>query len=619
MCGFVGILRRDGQPVQPELAALMLGPLQHRGPDGRGLLSANGIAVGHVRLSILDLSERASQPIATLDGGGVLVYNGEVYNYRELRTELERGGVRFTSTGDTEVVLQALAHWGPERAIPRFNGMFAFAYYDTRSRALWLARDRLGIKPLYLAEKGPELLFGSEPQAILAHPAMTRQPNRLAIASFLLRGRPDPRMTLFEGIEAMEPGMWWRVDGEGIRRRRWFHVLDALDVERLLEERATTAPARFEAALAESVRLHLASDVPLATICSGGVDSSLITAMARRHYPELRSYVADLPFARGEGDAAQRVADSLGIPLTRVKVNQEVYLRHWPEAVHYDGHPCFHRSNVALLALVRLCRADGVKVLLNGEGADELFGGYLWQEAAFRMHDWRSRLARVLLFPPWRRRQAVRRLRANRFKAIPGMETVEARAIATIDGDGELRRRALLAKLAPVRPRADREFLARCLDDLYYSLDTLLRRHDRMAMAASVEMRVPFIENQLIDFGMHLPRRAKFHRGQSKWVVKRVAEKFLPADIVHARKRAFPMPEDFDAGCEALLRRGWAGSLLQWSQATQEAMVEAARRDPRLRFLLVGFEIWARLGLGGEEAGGLAEELLAAATRGGDG
>lgn len=613
MCGFVGILRDDGGQVEPSLVARMLEPLQHRGPDGRGIWSENGVALGHLRLSILDLSERARQPIATSDGAGVLVYNGEVYNYVELRDELEREGISFASTGDSEVVLQALARWGPERAIPRFNGMFAFAYYDTRSRELWLGRDRLGIKPLYVAECGHELLFGSEPQALLAHPAVSPRPDRLAIASFVLRGRPDARLTMFEGITAIEPGSWWRVDGRGIERRRWFHVLDALDVDRLLSDDHRTAVSRFERALDESVRLHLASDVPLATICSGGVDSSLITAIASRHHPDLRSYVADLPFVRGEGDKAQRVADSLKVPLRRVCVDQELFLRSWPEAVAYDGHPCFHRSNVALLALVRVCRADGVKVLLNGEGADELFGGYLWQEAAFRTYDWRSRLARALIFPPKRRRRARRRLQAMRFKALPGVEGLSDRAIATVDGEGEIRRRALLEKLAPIRSRADRAFLMRCLDDLYYSVDTLLRRHDRMAMAASIEMRVPFIENRLIDLGIHLPRRAKFYRGHSKWVVKQAAQKLLPADIVHATKRAFPMPSGFDAGCEALLHGGAAGELLHWTEATRHAMVQIAQRDDKLRFLLVGLELWARHALGGEPPAALAEELLVAA------
>ena len=613
MCGLVGILRRDGEPADARIIDRMLSPMLHRGPDGRGVWAQNEVALGHLRLSILDLSERASQPITSAGGEGVLVYNGEVYNYRELRFELEREGAVFASSGDTEVVLQALLRWGPRRAIPRFNGMFALAYFDRRSRELWLARDRLGIKPLYVIERGSELIFASEPQALLEHPSVPCQPDRLAIASFVLRGRLDAHVTFFEGIEAIEPGSWWRVRGSSVERHRYFHVLDDLDVERLLAPVSSDAVTRFEEILDESVRLHLASDVPLATICSGGVDSSLIAACASRHQKDLHCYVADLPFERGEGEHAQQVADHLGMHLTRVPLDRESYLRHWPEAVWFEGQPLHARSSVALLALGRACRADGVKVLLNGEGSDELFGGYGTQANAYRAWGWRARVARGLDPSRPRRRRSLRHLRSARFMGRPGLDWLGSSGIAALDGDGELRRRALLEKLAPVRSDADRAFLVRCLDDLYVTLDPLLRRHDRMAMAASIEMRVPFLENGVIDFGMHLPRRAKLRRGQSKWIVKQAAEKLLPDQIVHARKRAFPMPRAFDVGSEALLAGGVAGELLHWTERTQRSLIPLARRRQGLRFALVSLELWGRLYLRGEKPDALASELLACA------
>jgi len=610
MCGFVGIIRRDGECVNSSNVELMLERLSHRGPDGRGVWTKDEVALGHVRLSILDLSDLASQPMVTSDGRGVLVYNGEVYNYCELRKELEHEGVKFKSTTDSEVVLQALVRWGPEHAIPRFNGMFAFAFYNTSNHELWLARDRLGIKPLYVAEYGRELIFGSEPQAILAHPSVPLLPDRLSIAAFVMRGRPDARLTMFEGITAIEPGSWWCIDDQGIKRKRWFHVLDALDVDRLLSASHDTAVDRFEKNLEKSVELHLASDVPLATICSGGVDSSLITALAQRYIKDLHSYVVDLPFGQGEGQSAQRVADSLGIQLTRVLVDRESYLKKWPEAVAYEGHPCFHRSNIALLILTRRCRAEGIKVLLNGEGSDELFGGYLWHESAFRSNQLYARIIRALV-PPRFRRKYEKKLRHGQFMPLLGVTGLGDSAVATIDGEGEIRRKALRDKLAPIRSRADRELLVRCLDDLYYSLDTLLRRHDRMAMASAIEMRVPFIENNMIDLGMHLPRRAKYYRGQSKWVVKKAAEKLLPSNIVHATKRAFPMPPAFDDGCEVMLQGGAAGDLLHWTKTVQQFMVQACRYNQQLRFLLVGFELWARINFDAEKPENLAEELLA--------
>ena len=305
MCGLVGILRRDGEPADVRSIDRMLSPMLHRGPDGRGSWAENEVALGHLRLSILDLSERASQPIAAAGGEGVLVYNGEVYNFRELRSELEREGAVFASSGDTEVVLQALLRWGPERAIPRFNGMFAFAYFDRRARELWLARDRLGIKPLYLAERGGELLFASEPQALLAHPAVSCRPDRLAIASFVLRGRPDARVTCFEGIEAIEPGSWWRIRGSRVERHRYFHVLDDLDVERLLAAAPADAVARFERAprreRAAPPRERRAARRDLQRRRRFEPDRGL----ASRHRKDLHCYVADLPFARGRGRRAR--------------------------------------------------------------------------------------------------------------------------------------------------------------------------------------------------------------------------------------------------------------------------------------------------------------------------
>jgi len=611
VCGLVGILRRDGEPADARSIDRMLAPMLHRGPDGSGSWAENEVALGHLRLSILDLSERASQPIMTAADEAVLVYNGEVYNYRELRSELEREGVCFASSGDTEVVLQALLRWGPERAIPRFNGMFALAYFDRRTRELWLARDRLGIKPLYAIERAGELLFASEPKALLAHPSVACRPDRLAIASFVLRARPDPRVSIFEGIEAIEPGSWWRVRGNRVERRRYFEVLDHLDVQRLLSGDPRDPVARFEQLFDESVRLHLASDVPLAAICSGGVDSSLIAAFASRHHKDLHCYVADAPVGEGEGDAAQQVADHLGVHLTRVPMDRESYLRLWPEAVWFGGQPVSHRSSVALLALARACQADGVKVLLNGEGSDELFGGYNSHEKAYRAWSWRARAARM--FDPSRRRsrQSFRQLRTQRFMGYYGLERLGTRGIAVLDGDGELRYRALWEKLAPVRSDADRALLVRCLDDLYVTLDSLLRRHDRMAMAASIEMRVPFLENDLIDFGIHLPRRAKLRRGQRKWVVKQAAEKLLPAEIVHARKRAFPMPHAYDVGSEALLAGGAAGELLHWTDRTRQRLIGMVRYREGLRVALVGLELWARLYLRGEKPDALASELLA--------
>ena len=337
----------------------MLATIVHRGPDGMGIWQEGRVAFGHRRLSILDLTEAADQPMLTNDGTGALTYNGEVYNYRELRRELEREGVRFRSSGDTEVVLQALHHWGPERALLKFDGMFAFAYSNRREGALWLARDRVGIKPLLAADIGAELIFASEAKALLAHPRMQRRLNRYAMAKWILWRGLWSHETLFDGIESLEPGSYWKITEKGIEKRTYFHVLTAVDVERLVAastENPTTFVSEFRDHLKRSVKLHLASDVPLATTCSGGVDSSLVAAYAKAELPDIGGYVADVSWKRGEGNQAERVGQHLGIPVRRVTVDRGRFLELWPFALWHADTPSIHSTNPALLAVAKVCR-----------------------------------------------------------------------------------------------------------------------------------------------------------------------------------------------------------------------------------------------------------------------
>ncbi|MFV1958878.1 MAG: asparagine synthase (glutamine-hydrolyzing), partial [Planctomycetota bacterium] len=604
MCGIAGIWgKREDEPAAGAALEPMLDRILHRGPDDRGRWDGPGTALGHVRLSILDPTARAHQPMVTPDGRGVLVYNGETYNFRALRRELEAEGVAFTSAGDTEVVLHALVHWGPRRAISRLNGMFAFAFLEVEEDVLWLARDRLGIKPLYVARPGSQLLFASEVKALLAHPAVERRPSWRHWATYLLRGWVEGRATAFEGVESLEPGSWWRVERDGsMQVHRHFHVLENLDVDRLIRtEREDPAAAvdRFERALQESVEAHLQSDVPLGTICSGGVDSSLITAYARDTYPDLVAYVADVSDGRdgeGEGAQARRVGRHLGVPMRTVPVDRTCFLRRWPQAVYHEDAPNFHPSDAALLELTDRCRRDGVEVLLTGEGSDELFGGYGWYAKTERM--WRRRRGFL-----WRLRHR-RRLRGDAVKLALGPlytdfarhdPMVRLRLMALLDTNAEVRPQRLMERLAAVVPVEDRALLVHGLDDLERYLTPILMRHDRCGMAAALEMRVPFLENHLIDLGLHAPRRWKLHRGRGKWIVKEAAMRRLPKDVVHAPKKGFPVPRAFARGAEGLLRGGALAELQGWSPRTLDAYLALTPADPGLSFRLASLELWARI------------------------
>jgi asparagine synthase (glutamine-hydrolysing) len=535
----------------------------------------------------------------------VLVYNGEVYNYRDLRAELEKEGAVFEGSGDSEVVLHALRCWGPETAIPRLDGMFALAYLDRARETLWLARDRLGIKPLYVSERGARIAVASEIKGLLAHPDVDARPDMQALAILMAQGRLSGKWTPFRGISPIEPGTYWKLTRQGVETRRYFHVLENLDAQRLVRasrDGARGAVEAFESAFAESVRLHLASDVPLAAMCSGGVDSSLVAAHAKRHHPELHAYVVDVGGAQGEAARAEQVGRGLGIPIRRVRLERPEYARLLPIAAWFHEHPLVFPSSPALLAVARRCRADGVRVLLTGEGADELFGGYPWQARAYR----RSRKARRR----WRRGARQNARVQTRLSGASRRGDPAGLGLATaLDSDSEQRAHAIFERLEGVEPVEDRVFLTRCLDDCYWHLGPILQHHDRMGMAASIEMRVPFLENALIDLALHLPRRAKLHRRQSKWVVKKAAEKRLPRDVVYAPKRGFWMPPAFHLLADGLLRGGAVAELFRWSSRSTQNLLERVAQNTTLRFQLTSFELWARLFLRGESCDELADRL----------
>lgn len=493
--------------------------------------------------------------------------------------------------------------------------MFAFAYLDLRSGDLWLARDRLGIKPLYVAETGADLLFASEVKALLAHPGVAKGIDEAALArAFLVRRRAHD--TLFAGITGMPAGSWWKVTCDGIAKHRYFDLETAIDPDRLAHQHRSIDPesviGTLRHSLRESVRIHLASDAPIAAMCSGGVDSSLVAAYAHDDRPSIVGYVAEAPVGNGEAAQARRAGRHINVPIREVAVPREDWLRLWPVCVQHLDSPTHDHSDPALLAVARACRADGIKVLLTGEGADELFGGYRWHAVAHR--SWRGWPWQSVVVPRFLRRRSAARQRA--FPLLqPSLNSAlhrsRSRMALAIDAERELLPRRLFDSLRGIERLSDRALVVSGLTDLVEHLSWILHRHDHMSMAASVEMRVPFLENRLIDVGMHLPASVKLHRGRGKWALKTVALDRLPRDIVHARKKGFPMPHSYTDGTERILLGGMLADQLQWSAATTRLIVDDARHDTGLRFLVVGMEIWLRLLFGDETAEAVGETLVA--------
>jgi asparagine synthase (glutamine-hydrolysing) len=625
MCGIVGYYRRNGT-VEVSVLESMLDRIAHRGPDDSGTWVQGPVGLGHARLSILDLSTLGHQPMVTADGQGIIAYNGEVYNFQALRRRLEESGIEFRSHTDTEVVLYALHHWGPEQCVAQFNGMFAFAYYNLRDQTLWLGRDRLGIKPLYVARTGSSFVFGSEIKALLRNPEVVSRPDMHALVTQIVYERLDGTWTPFEKIESLLPGTLLKIN-DNDESISYFDLLRDLQPQRILDggnEEFSTQVQRFEKCFDASVRMHLLSDAPLATICSGGLDSSLITALARDHKPDIVAYVADVEGVQeSEVGRAQRVCRHLGVELRPVTVNLENYYRLWPQAVYANDQPNNFAQNVAALAVAEAIQKDGFKVVLNGDGADEVFGGYPWYVTVYKM--WR------------RRRLHAKWIHDNRFFRSLGClhsrlapldldalaerpftpisqfddQGMTGRQTCAMDGaKRRLRDAALFRKLQPLPLHEERAFLARSFADIYVHLGEALRSNDRMAMWRSVEARVPFLENELIDFGLHLPCQAKYHHGDVKRLITALAMKRLPHDVVRLPKIGFSVSESMWQGMSDFLKNGMVAELLKWRRADQPEILRIIQAQPRFMFRLLCTEIWARIYFGGESQEQLSDVLL---------
>jgi len=632
MCGVAGFWNRDGETADKQIVRKMLDVLAHRGPDDAFTSVRGAAGLGFRRLSILDLDAPAAELCFDPEQPGVLAYNGEVYNFLELRRELEKLGHVFRGTCDAEVVLHALQEWGPEKAVPRFNGMFALAYYDEQSRVLWLARDRGGIKPLYYFRNGPLLAFASETKALFEHPQIPCRPDMHALTTQMMHARLTGDWTPFENVRMVTPGTVMKITAHDEEVITYFDLIRDLEPRRIVDRAAVGVEElarEFESILQASVSLHLVSDAPLAMMCSGGLDSSLLTAMAARERTGLTGYVADIEHTPvNEVERARTVCEHTGVSLRTVPFTREDFLRDWPTAVYHNDRPNYFPQNLAAQAVCRAARKDGVKVLVGGEGADELFSGYSWQRQSRRnwtIHQLSRRLVQLIPGLYGFGKCGVRLYASKRIEQLKSRPFEKParllkagycnpRSFALDGAQRQLRAEALFEKLSPLRRAGDRAFLAHSFEDFYAHMQTSLRSTDKMAMAHSIEMRVPFVENRVIDFGMHAPVHAKLSRGRGKWVVKRAAERYLPRQIVHAPKVGFGIENQMWAGTESLLQDGVLAELFKWDRPVLDNLLGQVSKKHLFIFHLVAMELWGRIFLSGERPEQLSEKLLCLAS-----
>jgi asparagine synthase (glutamine-hydrolysing) len=622
MCGIAGCVVEPGARPDEDALARMADALGHRGPDDRGIEVLGSVGLVHTRLAIVDPTPAGHQPMGGRERGWWLTYNGEVFNHLELRAEL--GGASWRSGTDTETLLRALEAWG-DAAVPRCNGLFAFAALDGRRRRLLLVRDRFGVKPLYVARHAGALWFASELRALLAA-GLPRRPRREVLAHSVAYGWANGPQTPLHGIDRVLPGTLLEVELEtlAVDERRWYDPAAAVDRERaaaLAGRPRAELVADVEAALRASVRRRLMADVPLGAMCSGGIDSSLIAAFARDESPALVAFnatVADQP-AVDEGPWAQRVAHGLGIELRTVRMTAASWRDGLVPAVHHHELPLMHESSVPMAQIAALAREAGVKVLLSGEGADELFAGYDGLHTAEYRAFLPSRLAhRQRVTAQLRRVDGLRRRRGRdliagvrrRLERPPDTGVTRPAPTGSADGyEAGVAQRASAAYRHHRGPRAALE--AALLGDLGTYLPHLLNRQDKNTMQHSIETRVPFLDPDVVALGLNLPLEARA-TPERKGVLRDLARTHLPRGVASRAKLGF----GFDvrryldgAARPAFLGDGRLREVLdvpapEWGTAIARLSSAHALR------LWTG-EIWCRLFLDGEDDAAVAAELWA--------
>jgi asparagine synthase (glutamine-hydrolysing) len=628
MCGIAGILKLDPQETVDEARLKrMRDVLRHRGPDGEGLWINGPIGLGHRRLAIVDVVG-GQQPMTNEDGSVWITYNGEIYNHAALRPILEAKGHRYQNRSDTETILHLYEEDG-ERCVEQLQGMFAFALWDTTHRRLLLARDRLGIKPLYYAVTDRELLFASEIKAILAAGPIRPELDPRVLPDLLATRYVAGEGTFYRGIRKLLPGhtLTWSVR-EGIRTRRYWRLPVALDDNPAgLRERAVDLEGRLE----RVVRSHLMSDVPLGLFLSGGLDSTGLAAlMAPMVAERLRTFAVGFDdAATNELPYARLAAEAVGAQHHEVVVSPEDFLAALPRLVWHEDEPLAFPSSVALNFVSQLARPH-VKVVLTGEGSDELFMGYNW----YRVTAWNERLGRLYrVLAPAPVRAGVRRGIAH----MPHPVARYARRSFLALGTGP---RALFYENFAVFSAAERRALLldrgltedvdpyreqlRCFDehpgstldrmshaDLQTYLVELLMKQDQMSMAASIESRVPFLDHELVEHVVRTPDEFKIRGLTTKAILREALRNRVPQEILRRRKLGFPVPfgrwarerfapfiRETILGPRARARGMFAPEPLARLVAEHEA--GTANHADRL-WLLLNLEIWQRIFLDGEE------------------
>jgi len=615
MCGIAGILNLDGRPAMVETIGAMVRAIAHRGPDDSGVWTDGPIGLGHARLSIIDLSPTGHQPMSTPDGRVTIVFNGEVYNFPEMRKRLAAEGVAFRGTSDTEVVLHAYARWGVA-SFAMLQGMFAMAVWDGAARRLHLVRDRFGIKPLYYCADAAHIVFASEIKGILAAGGVNRRIDWAALHEYLYFGNPLRERTMFEAIREVLPGHYLTVEDGRVEETTYWRVEETPVVNDDLDTATRTVRERLEAA----VTRHLISDVPVGVFLSGGIDSTALTALASRHYQgKLRTYSCGFDFDRGVNELpkARRVAEAFGTEHQELHISGGALPETIEELVRAHDEPFGDCADIPLYLLCKQLRG-AVKVVLQGDGGDEIFAGYRRYNVLSYDRTWRAmaRVAPVLMSVVPRRPTYYRAARF--FQAMGHPDPALRLALFMTMESQDTPPTRMLSAAARARVETHDPFHSyrtayerlRGYDPVQRSLyadtmlllpDQFLEKVDKATMAHGIEVRVPFLDAALSDYALGLPSHLKVRRVQKKFILRRALRGIVPDDILDGPKTGFGVPYAHwlrttlaDYARSAILDGG--GELVDRSAMEQafREHIDGRRNNGFILWKLLNLALWVR-------------------------
>lgn len=557
MCGISGQFNFNYTKIDKQDFEVLNNSLTHRGPDNGSVKIFNNVALGHRRLSIIDLSDSANQPMSCKNDRYFIVFNGEVYNFFEIKKELKTNGVEFDTKSDTEVLLNAYIHYG-DKCFSMFNGMFALAIFDNFKKELILARDQFGIKPIYIYKDSDLLIFSSEKKAIIKSKEISLKLNKQALLEYIWYGNPLGNNTFYNEINELEPGSLMKISNNRIKNHKFYDINKTNQIYISEDEAVSKIKFLFE----ESVKRHLISDVPVGVFLSGGIDSSAITAFASKHYKgTLKTYSICFDYDKGvnELSLASKVAKKFGTDHTEVKITGDDLINVLEALDMSHDEPFGDAANIPLYLISKKLKGK-IKVVLQGDGGDEFFGGYSRYNTIKNKNNWKflSFLPKIIEFT---KTKNTKLLRIQRF-------------IKAITHNKPYMRNALLLTMESEYSNPIRIFNESIINDLEeldpfkrykdiyskYSInindsqavfftdsqivlkDTFFEKVDKSTMANSMEIRIPFLDKELTEFVLSLPAELKTKNGVQKYLLKKALVDLVPNEILYGRKKGFGVP-----------------------------------------------------------------------------